>query len=58
MNAAWKRGEGETSEAETSERKIKRYACRLFGTSSLKEGEIWLICTLQELLSHRNSRAK
>jgi hypothetical protein len=32
------RREGETSQAETSERKNKRYACRLFGTNSLKEG--------------------
>jgi hypothetical protein len=33
-----KRRKGETSQAETSERKKRRYACRLFEMSSLKEG--------------------
>jgi hypothetical protein len=40
---------------ETSERKNWRYACRLFGTNSLKEREMWRIYSMQELLSHRSS---
>jgi hypothetical protein len=46
------------SQAETSERKNRRYACRLFGMNSLKEGAMWCIYSMQELLSHRNSRYK
>jgi hypothetical protein len=61
MREQWERsedntaGEDETSQAETSERKNRRYACRLFGTNSLKEGAMWRICPILKVLGHRNS---